>query len=325
MSATASCRAPCRSIPTWGQPGNMKLQASQSVLTNGIRVVTCPAEHVESATIGLWVGVGGRHEPKSLCGASHFIEHLLFKGTRKRSARDISQAIEGRGGSFNAFTQEEFTCYYAWTAAEHAWQTLDILLDMYRRPRFATDDVEKEREVILEEMLMCRDRPDQLVQDMLTENLWPGHPLGRPLVGMEKTLLAMRRQHLLKFKNSRYVPGNTVLAFAGRLAHEDCVREAKRRLRGIHGAPAPLFPPAPPSSARDRIAIQKKNIAQIHLALGFRTFSRHDPRRHALKILNTILGDNMKLAPLSGDSRKHGMAYSIQSSFNCWPTPAQWS
>jgi predicted Zn-dependent peptidase len=294
----------------------VNLEVRQTVLPNGIRVATCPAPHVSSAAMGVWVGIGGRHEPERLCGVSHFIEHLLFKGTRTRSARDISQAIEGRGGYFNAFTQEEFTCYYARVGFDHAWRVLDILADMYRHPRFDPEDIEKERGVILEEMMMYKDRPDQLVQDMLTESLWPGHPLGRPLVGLEKTLRAMRRSHLLDFKRRRYVPANTILTFAGRVEHETCVRQTAARLGGMARAPAPVFRPAPRGPARGRIALRKKTLEQTQLALGFRLFGRHDPRRYPLKVLNVILGENMSSRLFQVIREKHGLAYSIHSSFH---------
>src|SRR5271154_2875558 len=150
-------------------------------LPSGVRVATAEMAHMESVSIGVWVGVGGRYESARLSGASHFIEHLLFKGTHRRNAKQISQTVEGIGGYLNAFTSEETTCYYAKASHEHADTLLDVLTDMYQHPRFAVADIEKERGVIKEELLMYHDQPDHYVHELLTETLWPGHPLGRSL------------------------------------------------------------------------------------------------------------------------------------------------
>ena len=215
-----------------------------SSIPNGIRVATAAMDSVESVAMGVWVAVGGRHEPARLAGISHFIEHLLFKGTRTRSARDISRAIEGRGGYFNAFTQEESTCYYARVAAEHRWPVFDILADMYLNPRFAADDINRERGVIMEEISMYKDQPHHLVQELLGELLWWKHPLGRALIGTEKTVRGISRADILGYKRDRYLPGSTVVIFAGKVDHDQCVEKVQRLLGRTSGAGSQAFAPA---------------------------------------------------------------------------------
>lgn len=293
----------------------MLVDAKESRLPNGIRVASAALPHVQSVAMGVFVGVGGRYEPKSINGVSHFIEHLLFKGTRTLTAGDISRAIEGRGGYFNAFTQEDLTCYFAKVACNHAWKVLGILCDMTINPRFARDDIEKERSVILEEMMMYRDRPDHVVNESLNALLWPDHELGRPLVGNEETIAAMRRRDIVEFKARRYVTGNTLFAFSGRVEHDACVERVAALTGRLGGAPAPRCAPVKDGMPQGRAVLQKKKVEQTQLALGFRIFGRHDPRRYAMKVLSVVLGENMSSRLFQVVREKHGLAYSVSSSF----------
>lgn len=293
----------------------MLLNASQTELDNGIRVVSASLPHLQSASIGVWAGVGGRHEPKSLCGVSHFIEHLLFKGTKKLSARDISQAIEGRGGYFNAFTQEDSTCYYARISRDYTWEVFDILRDMYLSPKFAVDDIARERGVILEEMMMYRDRPDHVAHEMLSAGLWKGHILGYPLVGTEKALNNMSRKDIIGFKTRRYVPGNTVIAFAGNVSHPECVKRVARAFGRLKPVPIPKAAPVTRSTRQTRAAVRNKKVEQTQLAMGFRIFGRHDRQKYILKVLNVILGGNMSSRLFQTVREKHGLAYSVHSQY----------
>ena len=202
---------------------------------------------MESVSVGLWVGLGGRYEPARLSGIAHFIEHLLFKGTRRRSAKQISQTVEGIGGYLNAFTGEETTCYYAKASHRHLDTLLDVLADMYLHPRFAAPDIDKERGVIKEELLMYRDQPDHYVHELLGETLWPEHPLGRTLTGTPETLDAMDRATTLDFKRRKYVAANTVVTVAGHCRHEDIVGCVGKMLPLAGNGRAPVFQPAPPS------------------------------------------------------------------------------
>jgi predicted Zn-dependent peptidase len=284
-----------------------------SVLSNGMRVITCRMPSVESIAIGLWVGVGGRHEAEAHSGMSHFVEHLLFKGTRTRSASAISRAIEGRGGDFNAFTQEDATCYYVRMAARQGEAAFSILTDMYRNPRFAAADVVSEREVIRDEILMYRDQPAQAAEDRLGELLWSVHPLGRPLVGTPATLDAIKRADILKFKTESYVPSSTVLAIAGKVDPERWLRRAERAFADLPARPVPASVPVDDSVPQLRVGLEPRDCEQTHLAMGFRVFGRDDPRRHALKVLSVVLGENMSSRLFQVIREKHGLAYAIQS------------
>ena len=292
----------------------MQMEVQETTLPNGIRVATATLPHVESVALGVWVGVGGRYECASLSGISHFIEHLLFKGTARLSAREISRAIEGRGGYCNAFTQEEMTCYYARVADEHTWSVFKVLAEMYFRPRFAPPDIEKERAVIIEEIMMYRDQPKYMTQEMLSAILWKDHALGRPLIGTPETLRSLTREHLLAFKKEKYVPANTVLVLAGRVNHAECVARISHILPHSGTRAEPTYGLVTSKVLQERLALQSKEIEQAQLALGFRIFGRFDQRRYALKVLNVILGENMSSRLFQLVREKHGLAYAVHSS-----------
>ena len=270
--------------------------------------------HAGSVAIGVWVGAGGRYEPANLSGVSHFIEHLLFKGTTNRTAREISQAIEGRGGYFNAFTQEESTCYYARVAHEHAWDVLEILTDMYSHPRFDLTEIHKERGVIIEEIMMYRDRPHNLVEELIGELLWSKHPLGRSLLGTPETVRAISQKNIRTFKSSHYVPANTVLVFAGPLSHQDCLEQTKKQLGRLKKKQKPRFARITPSTPQQTSSVISKEIEQTHLAMAVRLFGRHDDRRYAMKLLSVVLGENMSSRLFQSIREKFGLAYSVSSS-----------
>ena len=283
-------------------------------LPSGVRVATAEMAHMESVSVGLWVGIGGRYEPARLSGIAHFIEHILFKGTRRRSAKQISQTVEGIGGYLNAFTGDETTCYYAKASHRHLDTLLDVLADMYLYPKFAAADIDKERGVIKEELLMYRDQPDHYVHELLTETLWPEHPLGRTLTGTPQTLDAMDRATTLDFKRKKYVAANTVVAVAGHCRHDDIVGRVDKALTLPRDGRSPGFQPARNAQRAPRLRFFTKNCEQSHLAIGIRGYSRHDPRRYALKLLSVILGENMSSRLFQVIRERHGLAYSIQSS-----------
>ena len=206
-------------------------------LKNGLTIATAEMPHMTSVSLGLWVGVGGRYEPAEVNGVCHFIEHMLFKGTRKRSARQISQDVEGIGGYLNAFTSEEMTCYHSKARHDRFDELLDVLTDMFLNSRFDPADVNKERSVIKEELAMYLDQPQHRVQELLNETLWPRQPLGRPLTGTEKTLDALTRSQLVGYQRNNYVANRTIIAAAGRLKH-------KRSRQGGFPASPRVFPKA---------------------------------------------------------------------------------
>ncbi|TAN36987.1 MAG: insulinase family protein [Verrucomicrobia bacterium] len=292
----------------------MKLELRATRLANGLRVATATMPTLESVALGIWVGAGGRHERAEQAGISHFIEHLLFKGTTTRSARAISQAIEGRGGYLNAYTQEESTCYYAHIAAEHTAEALDLLTDMFLQPRFAAGDIKKERGVIIEEIEMYRDQPQQHVQEMLNGILWPNHPLGRSLTGTPETVSTLKRDDFFSYKATRYAPAVTLVAFAGQVEHESTVAQVGKIL-GSWNARRPSTPrPVTVRSPQHAVTVLGKDIEQAQLALGLRLFGRHDPRKYALKLLSTVLGENMSSRLFQVVRERHGLAYSIHTS-----------
>jgi len=290
-------------------------QVQLTTFPNGTRVITAPQADAESVAVGYWVGVGGRHETPAVAGASHFIEHMLFKGTRRRTAREISQAIEGRGGYLNAYTQEDATCYYARIPHERLGEAFDVLVDMYCEPKFAAADIERERGVIIEELRMGHDQPQQVVQELLMDGLWPNHPLGRPLVGTEQTLRAMTRADLDGFRRRHYQPGNTVFALAGRLEHAAVVAMVRAAVGRLPAGRRTSFRKADHAAPQKHFRVARREIEQVHAAIGFRGFGRHDNRRFALRMLNSILGENMSSRLFQIVREKHGLAYAVQSSF----------
>jgi predicted Zn-dependent peptidase len=282
-------------------------------IQNGLTVATAEMPHMMSVSAGLWIGVGSRYEPAPLNGVCHFIEHLLFKGTKKRSAKEISQAVEGIGGYLNAFTSEETTCFHARACHDRFDELLDVLLDMLLDSRFDPEEIGKEREVIKEEMAMYLDEPQHHVQELLNATLWPDQPLGRPITGTVQTLDAMTRDHLLGYLRDNYVPGNTLIVAAGRLKHRQVVRATARYTRRFPTAARPRFTPAHSNQRAPKIRLFTKKTEQTQIALGIRTCSRLDDRRYALRLLNTILGENMSSRLFQVVREDHGLAYSIYS------------
>ena len=288
-------------------------------LPNGLRIATCEVPHAETAAMGIWAGVGGRHESARLSGISHFIEHMLFKGTARRSARRIMQEVEGVGGDMNAYTAEERTCYYAVAAAEFFSRLCDVLCDLYMNPRLAPSDIERERSVICEEILMYRDEPSSHVQELLNRHFWPNHPLGRPLTGTPDTVESIERDDFLSYRATHYHAGSTVISAAGRLRHEDVVEMAASLLERIPSRKPIRYEKAPDHSSKPQIASERRDVQQTQLALGFPGPSHHDPRRYAMQILHIILGGNASSRLFQELREKRGLCYSVSthpSSFN---------
>ena len=285
-----------------------------SRLKNGVIVATAEMPHMASTSLGVWVSVGGRYEPAPANGMCHFIEHMLFKGTLKRTAREISAAVEGIGGYLNAFTGEESTCFYARAAHEQFAHVLDVIMDMFLNSRFTSEDIEKERNVIKEEIAMYLDQPHQHVQELLNETMWPGHPLGRPLTGTAETLDGFTRKGVIGYQQINYNARTTLITAAGNVHHRDVVRAAAGYARRFPEGKRPTFLPADTPQEHPRIKLFSKATAQMQIAMGFRLCSRHDDRRFALRVLNAILGDNMSSRLFQSLREDHGLAYSVHSS-----------
>ncbi|MBN1871404.1 MAG: insulinase family protein [Candidatus Omnitrophica bacterium] len=282
-------------------------------LNNGLRVIAHNMPNMKSVALGIWIATGGRHEDIEKRGISHFIEHLLFKGTSTRSAAKIKNSIEGIGGSLNAFTSEELTCYLVKVPAKYQNLGVEILSDMVLNARFDSRDIFKERMVILEEIKMYKDQPDQYVQDLLAELLWPDHTLGIPLIGTYEIINALSRSDLLNYKDKEYVPSNITVVACGdidwRLLISSCSKLfSKRRVgKSCPYEAIKITQDAPKSK------IFTKDTEQTHVALGFHGISRRNPSRYAMDILNVILGANMSSRLFHELREKRGLAYAISS------------
>ena len=286
-----------------------------TTLPNGLRVATAEMPHMASVCVGLWAAVGSRHERARLNGAAHFLEHLLFKGTERRSARRISGEIEGLGGYLEAFTAEDHTCYYAKAEAGRLRQIGDVLGDIYAHSRLPAAEVERERGVIREEILMYQDQPAQVAEDLLAAAVWPGHPLGRPLAGTLPSLAALRREDLLDFWRAGYHARATVLAVAGRVGHADVLAQVAPLLADLPAGPVPRFKTwkTVPAAGEGRAVVQRQENEQVQLVLGFQAVGRHDPARFALRVLNALLGEKMDSRLFQSLRERRGLCYSVQS------------
>ncbi len=282
-------------------------------LKNGLTVATAEMSHMTSVSLGLWIGIGARYEPPEINGVCHFIEHMLFKGTKKRSAREISQSVEGIGGYMNAFTSEDATCFHSRACHERFDELLDVLMDMLLNSRFDRADIEKEREVIKEELAMYLDQPQHQVQELLNATLWPDQALGRPITGTDKTLDAMTRAQLLSYLYDKYVAGSSLIVAAGKLKHRQVIRSVARYAPRFQTGVRPRFAPAQNHQRASKIRLFTKKTEQTQMALGIRTCSRHDQRRYALRLLNTMLGENMSSRLFQVVREDRGLAYSIYS------------
>lgn len=291
----------------------MKQAYHRTQLENGLRIVSAPRWGSESVAIGIWVGVGARHEPHRIGGAAHFLEHLIFKGTKHRSSRQIKAAIEGAGGSLNAFTDEEFTSVVAKVQAKDLDSAVEVLSDMVLNPELDSKEMEKERQVVLEEIRMVRDLPMHLVHDMLNSLLWPGHPLGRDIAGTPASLGRIRRGDLVRFQSRYYRPRNVVISACGRLSHRDLVEAVTRSWGKVApGRPALCRKPNG-RQRRPRLKIENKETEQTHFSLGFHAFPRNHPDVQALSLLNVLLGGNMSSRLFQRVREEQGLAYEIGS------------
>lgn len=264
-------------------------------LKSGARVGVAEMPWLESVSAGIWAGVGGRHDPAGLEGLAHFAEHMVFKGTARRTARRLNAEVESAGGSLDAYTSEDHTAFYVRGPAEHFPRFADVLFDLYRHSTFSAGDVKKEREVIAEELAMYREQPSQHVEDLLCRAAWPGHPLGHPIAGTEDSLKRINATALRRHAAQFYGAKNSVISVAGRVTAEE-VREV------LENVPAAPLPPgrAPRtklwrSAARRRspaVAAEARDIEQTQVALAFHTPGRHAPEAPALRLLSVLLGEN---------------------------------
>jgi predicted Zn-dependent peptidase len=286
---------------------------SQERLPNGTQLAVAHMPHVESISVGFWLAVGGRQESRRQNGVFHFLEHMLFKGTTKRNAREISEAIEGVGGYLNAFTAEEMTCYYARASASHLPLVVDVLSDMLLRATFPAAEIARERGVIQEEIRMYEDQPGQVAQDIASTLLWPNHPLGRPLLGTSGTVENMSRRDLLSVRRKYYHAGNLCITVAGKTDIAEVKELLKPLLRQLPTGPRAMAKPVSRRQSAARVEVVRKPIEQTQFVVGLRGVSRHDPRRSAFRLMSVMLGENMSSRLFQNVREKHGLAYSISS------------
>lgn len=280
-------------------------------LPSGVRVLTESMPELRSVAIGFWVGTGAVDEPDNLLGASHFLEHLLFKGTETLAASEIAGAIESVGGDMNAFTTQEFTAFYVRVPDDQLAVATDILSAVVWSPAFRPDEVDSERQVILEEIRMRDDTPDDIVHELFAAALYPKHPLGRSVLGTRDTITAAERDAIAEYHREHYRPGNVVVAAAGNLEHLPMVELVSAGLDVEDGArPARIDPSfAPPES----IIGERRSTEQAHLVLGVRALARDDPDRYALSVVNQALGGGMSSRLFQEVREKRGLAYSVYS------------
>ena len=284
-----------------------------STLPNGIRVVTVPMQERDSASVGIWVQTGGRFESKKLSGISHVLEHMLFKGTKKRTTRQIKEDIEGVGGVLNAFTSEEVTCYFAKLLKDHFPRALEVLADMVNNATISDKELRKEKTVILEEIKMYRDLPSHHVHELLSELLWPKQPLGRPIAGTVENVSAMTRKQVVDYKKKYYHPRNMLVTVSGPVHHYEVLDLVKRHFNGAHGGRKSKYPEAVVNQTKPQTHFLDKRTEQTHFVIGLHSFSRFHPDRYKLGLMNVILGANMSSRLFEEVREKRGLAYEIRS------------
>ena len=286
----------------------------KTTLDNGLRLITSTMPHTRSVSIHFFIGVGSRYETDTQAGISHFIEHLCFKGTAKRAtATEISAAIEGTGGILNAGTDRELTVYWCKVAQHHFTLALDVLLDMLLNSRFDPEDVERERQVIIEEINMSKDSPSQEVSLLIDELLWPGHPLGRDIAGSKESMAGITRDMILDFLKSQYLPNNTVVAIAGNIQHQEAVNAVSQAVTSWSNRQTRPGYPAYTAQPNPRLQVEKRDTEQAHLCLALPGLSLFHPKRFTLDLLNVVLGEGMSSRLFAEIRDRLGLAYSIHS------------
>jgi predicted Zn-dependent peptidase len=282
-----------------------------SALPCGIRLVTETMADVRSVAVAYWVGTGSRDEPGELAGASHFLEHLLFKGTERRSAAAIAEQLDEVGGDCNAFTTKEYTTFYVRLLSEHLSLGLDILSDIMWAPALRPDDIEAERTVILDEILMHADEPADLAAERWQAALFPGHPLGTDTLGTASSVQRITRDDIRAFFEQHYRPANMVVSVAGDCTHDAVAADLERRFAGAAGGIAPVrTAPGPDTVPLD---VVRRSTEQAHLVYGMRSVSRFDERRWALAVLNHVLGGGLSSRLFQKVREQRGLAYSVWS------------
>ena len=283
----------------------------KTVLPNGVRIITEEIEHVRSAACGLWVGAGSRDEREGYKGISHFIEHMFFKGTQHRSARELAESLEAVGGQLNAFTTKEYTCYYAKVLDEDLDLAIDVLSDMFFHSLFDEKEIEKEKNVVIEEIKMYEDSPDELIHDIFSEHVWNEHPLGKPILGTEESIRTLSRDKVMLFLSEHYAPDNLVIAVAGKIKHEDVVAKLSDQFGTFQRGGRRVLEGTPTGQTVEHY--QKKETEQMHILMGVPGLGQDDEDIYAMHIFNNILGGGLSSRLFQEIREQRGLAYSVYS------------
>jgi predicted Zn-dependent peptidase len=294
---------------------NTASTVQKEILPNGLVILTEPMEHVHSVSVGIWLRSGSRREPAEINGISHFIEHMVFKGTQRRTAEDIAREIDRLGGMLDAFTSKEMVCFNTRVLDEHLAKAFDVLADIVLEPKFAADDIAREQSVVLEEIRMTQDNPEDLVHELFTQNFWHPHALGKPILGTPETVSAFTRDTLQAWFQKCYAPNRLVITAAGHLTHQqlvDLVSERFAKLpRSEDGFADPKPVPVPHITQRS-----KSELEQVHLCMGVPALPLTDRRRFTVSVMNNILGGGMSSRLFQNIRERQGLAYSIFSDLN---------
>jgi len=280
-------------------------------LPNGVRLVTETMPHVRSVSIGVWLTRGSRHERAPQSGIAHFVEHMLFKGTATRSAEDIAQEIDSIGGQLDAFTAKEYASYYVKVLDEHLPNAVDLLSDIVMRPRFEQDDLDKEKKVILEEIKMVEDTPDDLVHELFTQHFWEGHSLGRPILGSKDTVESFTAPILRDYFGTTYVAPNLIVSAAGNIQHAQVRELIVRAFGGVPTAAAAYDDTIP--RVVPQVLVRTKELEQSHVCLGTNSYPQNHPDRYVGYIMNTVLDGSMSSRLFQNVREKRGLAYAVFS------------
>jgi len=284
----------------------------REILPNGLTLITEAMPHVRSVAIGVWLKRGSRHEAEPQSGISHFIEHMVFKGTKNRTAEAIAAEVDSIGGQMDAFTAKEYAAFHVKVLDERLSLAAEILGDIVRNPLFAAEEVAKEKKVIFEEINMVEDTPDDLVMELFSEAFWPRHPLGRPILGNKASVAAFSREDLAAFFREVYRPANIVIAAAGHLDHGDVSGLVREHFGSLTPGSTPTNG-APPQPGFGIVTRSKRELEQVHLCLGSRAYSQVHEDRYASFVLNSLLGGSMSSRLFQNIREKRGLAYSISS------------
>ncbi|MCL6639317.1 MAG: insulinase family protein, partial [Firmicutes bacterium] len=283
----------------------------KTTLDNNVHILTEEVPHVRSVAVGFWVDVGSRDEVPEINGISHFIEHLMFKGTARRTAKQIAEELDAVGGQLNAFTTKEYTCYYARVLDEHIDLAIDVLSDMLFASKFDAADIDRERNVIIEEIKMYEDAPDELVHDIFSGTMWQGHALGRPIIGTAEVIAGLSRDTILSFYDKYYRPGNMIVAAAGNIKHGEVI-EKVGRVMGERAGKVDGRTLVAPQPRRD-IACRNKDTEQVHLCVGTPGLKLDDEKIYVFQVVNTILGGGLSSRLFQEIREQRGLVYSVYS------------